>query len=190
MNRAATTDTRQVIIDAAHACFRQHGMRKTTIADIGRAAGLSRGTIYQYFRDKAAIVEACTESVTERFEQEMAKAMSAGTTLEDKLSRAAMFASQARRFIGPDEYFDEDELSLLLAKDAELLQEGVEFFTPYLAAAQQTGEVRENLDVQAAAEWFARILFSLVSTPSLTLDMDDPDIVRTFVRDHVVRGFR
>jgi hypothetical protein len=37
-------------------------------------------------------------------------------------------------------------------------------------------------------ERFARILFSLFSTPSSTLDMDDPDMVADFVRAHVVRG--
>jgi hypothetical protein len=65
----------------------------------------------------------------------------------------------------------------------------VEFFAPYLTAAKLTGEVRKDLDVEAAGEWFARMLFSLFSTPSSTLDMDDPEVVRLFVRDHLVRGF-
>ncbi|BBU21717.1 hypothetical protein AWC32_20190 [Mycobacterium xenopi] len=30
-----------------------------TIVDIARAAEVSRSTVYEYFRDKAAIVEAC-----------------------------------------------------------------------------------------------------------------------------------
>jgi hypothetical protein len=46
-----------------------------------------------------------------------------------------------------------------------------------------------DLDVQSAGEWFARILFSLFSTPSSTLDMDDPAAVADFVRAHVVRGY-
>jgi hypothetical protein len=32
-------------------------------------------------------------------------------------------------------------------------------------------------------------LFSLFSTPSSTLNMDDPDVVADFVRAHLVRGF-
>jgi len=188
---AATTDTRQTIIDAAFACFRQYGLRKTTIVEIGRTAQLSRGTIYQYFRDKAAIVEACAESTSQRFYREMVKAMDRGNTLEDKLSLAAAFVSRARRYMEPEqEYFDEDEVSLLLTKNAGvLLSECVDFFIPYLKAAKLTGEIRKGLDVQAAGEWYARILFSLFSTPVSTLDMDDPDVVRRFVRDHIVRGF-
>jgi hypothetical protein len=35
-----------------------------------------------------------------------------------------------------------------------------------LTAAKLTGEVRKSLDVAAAAEWFARMLFSLFMTSS------------------------
>ena len=70
-----------------------------------------------------------------------------------------------------------------------LLRECVEFFAPYLSAARLTGEVRKDLDVRAAGEWFARILFSLFSTPSSTLDMGNADVAAEFVRAHVVRGF-
>ncbi len=193
--RAATSktthvDTRQTIVDAAHACFHKYGLRKTTIVDIGQEAGLSRGTIYQYFRDKAAIVEACAENTSHRFYREMANAMNGGSSLEDKLSLAAVFVSQARRRAEPEKSFDEDEVSLLLTKNAgQLLRECVDFVAPYLIAAKLTGEVRKDLDVQAAGEWFARMLFSLFSTPSSTLDMDDPEVVRRFVRAHIVRGF-
>ena len=189
MTGTTTTDTRQVILRAALECFRQYGMRKTTVADIGRAAGLSRGTIYQYFRDKAAIVEACAETASQRFYREMARAMGRGESLEDKLGLAAVFVSQARRILDPEKSFDEDEVSLMLAKDAELLGECVDFLVPYLTAGKVTGEVRKDLDVQAAGEWFARILFSLFSTLSSTLDMNEPDVVYAFVRNHVVRGF-
>ncbi len=116
--------------------------------------------------------------------------MERGGSLEDKLSCAAVFVTQARRVIASEEYFDEDAISLLLTKDAGvLLRECVDFFAPHLSAAKLTGEVRKDLDVEAAGEWFARILFSLFSTPSSSLNMDDPYVVAEFVRAHVVRGF-
>jgi AcrR family transcriptional regulator len=194
MTRAAAftqaTDTRELIVESAFACFGKQGLQKATIVDIAKRAGVSRSTIYEYFPDKAAIVEACAEHASERFYREMSKAMDRGGTLEDKLCSAAVFVTQARRVIASEKYFDEDAISLLLTKDAAvLLRECVEFFAPYLSAARLTGEVRRDLDVEAAGEWFARILFSLFSTPSSTLDMDDPDVAAEFVRAHVVRGF-
>jgi AcrR family transcriptional regulator len=192
MTQALTqaTDTRELIVESAYACFGKHGLHKATIVDIAKRAGVSRSTIYEYFRDKVAILEACAENASERFYREMSKAMDQGSSLEDKLGCAAVFVTQARRVMASEKYFDEDAISLLLTKDAGvLLRECVDFFAPHLAAAKLTGEVRKDLDIQSAGEWFARILFSLFSTPSSTLDMDNADVVADFVRAHVVRGF-
>lgn len=187
---AQTTDTRELIVESAFACFGKQGLQKATIVDIAKHAGVSRSTIYEYFSDKATIVEACAEHASQQFYREMTKAMDPSSTLEDKLCAAAVFVTQARRAIASEKYFDEDAISLLLTKDAAvLLRECVEFFAPYLSAARLTGEVRKDLDIEAAGEWFARILFSLFSTPSSTLDMDDPEVAAEFVRAHVVRGF-
>jgi AcrR family transcriptional regulator len=184
------TETSELIIQAAYACFAKQGLQKTTIVDIARRANVSRSTIYEYFSDKGAILEACAEHASEQFYREMSKAMDRGASVEEKLSHAAVFVTQARRAISSEKYFDEDAVSLLLTKDAAvLLRECVEFIAPYLSAAKLTGEVRKDLDVDAAGEWFARILFSLFSTPSSTRDMDDPKVVSEFVRAHVVRGF-
>jgi len=184
------TETREVIIESAIACFGRHGLTKTTVVDIARAADVSRSTVYEYFRDRAAIVEACAEHSSQRFYREMARAMGQGVSLEDKLTLAAVFVARARRFVEPEMYFDADEVSLLLTKNAAvLLRECGEFLAPYLVAAKLTGEVRKDLDVVAAGEWFARMLFSLFSTPSSTLDMDDDQVVADFVRSHAVRGF-
>jgi AcrR family transcriptional regulator len=184
------TDTRELIIEAALGCFGRQGLTKTTVVDIARAADVSRSTVYEYFQDKSAIVEACAEHSSQRFYREMAKAMGRGESLEDKLTRAAVFVTRARRFVEPETYFDADEVSLLLTKNAAvLLRECTEFLAPYLTAAKLTGEVRKDLDVTAAAEWFSRMLFSLFSTPSSTLNMDDDDVVADFVRSHAVRGF-
>lgn len=190
MTHATATDTRELIVKSAYECFCRQGLQKTTIVDIARAADVSRSTVYEYFSDKGSVLEACAEHASEQFYREMSQAMDRGASLEEKLSHAAVFVTQARRVIASGKYFDEDAISLLLTKDAAvLLCECVDFFAPYLSAAKLTGEVRKDLDVEAAGEWFARILFSLFSTPSSTLDMDDPDVVAQFVRAHVVRGF-
>lgn len=187
---AQATDTRELIVQSACACFCKRGMQKTTIVDIARVANLSRSTVYEYFRDKSAIVEACAEHASERFYREMSKAMDRGSSLEEKLSCAAVFVVQARLVLASEKYFDQDAISLLLTKDAAvLLHECVDFLAPYLTAAKLTGEVRKDLDVATAGEWFARVLFSLFSMPSSTLDMDNPDVVAEFVLAYVVRGF-
>lgn len=41
-----------LILDAAYTCFTRHGVRRTTMDDIAREAGMSRPAVYQYVRNK------------------------------------------------------------------------------------------------------------------------------------------
>ncbi len=192
MTRAAVVDTRAVLISAAFRCFRTQGLRKTTIVDIVRAADVSRSTFYEYFRDKEMIVEACAEAASQSFYRKLATAIDrhGGSTLEDKLAQAAVFVTQARRVVEPESYFDQEEVNLMLTKNAStLLGECGEFLAPYISAARLTGEVRSDIDIRWASEWFARMLFSLFTTPSPYLESSNDDAVADFVRTHVVRGF-
>ena len=70
-----------------------------------------------------------------------------------------------------------------------LLRECVDFFAPHLSAAKLTGEVRKDLDAEAAGEWFARIFSRCSALRRRRWTMDDPDVVARFVAEHVVRGF-
>ncbi len=191
MTRATAVDTRAVLISAAFTCFRTHGLRKTTIVDIARAAEVSRSTFYEYFRDKETVVEACAEAASQGFYRKLARAIErdGGSTLEDKLARAGVFVTQARRLVESELYFDQEQVDLMLTKNAStLLRECGEFLAPYISAARLTGEVRSDLDIRSASEWFARILFSLFTTPSPYHDANDV-AVADFVRSYVVRGF-
>jgi len=60
MNLARRTpdETRQCILVAAWDLFRQVGFRKTTVADIAGALGMSSANIYRFFPSKDALTEA------------------------------------------------------------------------------------------------------------------------------------
>ncbi|OBB05014.1 TetR family transcriptional regulator, partial [Mycobacteriaceae bacterium 1482268.1] len=138
------------------------------------------------------IVEACAEAASQRFYLNMAKAIDrhGGSTLEGRLVRAAVFVTQARQVVEPELYFDQEEVNLMMTKNAAtLLKECADFLAPYVTAAKLTGEVRADLNLPSATEWFARMLFSLFTTPSPTIDMRDDDAVAEFVRAYAVNGF-
>lgn len=48
--------TRNQLLHAASTCFVRAGYRSTTVQDIHQAAGVSLGTFYQYFSDKADVM--------------------------------------------------------------------------------------------------------------------------------------
>jgi AcrR family transcriptional regulator len=50
--------TREAILVAAAERFGEQGYQRTTVADVAEAAGVSLGTVYQYFRDRSELVAA------------------------------------------------------------------------------------------------------------------------------------
>ena len=60
---AQRDSTRRSIVRAAGSCFRRQGFGATTVEDIARAAGTTRTTFYMYFKGKADVVAALSESV-------------------------------------------------------------------------------------------------------------------------------
>lgn len=186
-----STDTRTAIIEAAWLEFESAGTRQAKIVDIARRAGLSRGTVYTHFANKSAIIEAMADDALERIHAAMRQAMDLEDRLDEKLGRAAEVLARNRRLLWRwQQVFIDREVSAFLGdRNGRLLHATCQTIEPYIRRAHQAGETRPDLDVALAAEWFARILFSMYTTPSPNMDVDDPRAVRRFVVDHVVAGF-
>jgi AcrR family transcriptional regulator len=56
--------TKLQLLDAAERCFREKGVASTTLDDIAKSAGHTRGAVYWHFENKADIFEAVCERVT------------------------------------------------------------------------------------------------------------------------------
>ena len=61
--------TRHSLLDAAELLFQAQGVSRTSLNDIARSAGTSRGAIYWHFKDKADLFNAMMERVTLPLEQ-------------------------------------------------------------------------------------------------------------------------
>jgi AcrR family transcriptional regulator len=59
-------ERRDQILDCALEAFAEAGYHATSIADVCSRAGIGRGTLYQYFDDKRALLEALAERITKR----------------------------------------------------------------------------------------------------------------------------
>jgi AcrR family transcriptional regulator len=59
---------REKLLDAAETLFVAHGFRATAIEAIAEAAGISKVTVYGYFRDKDAVFVAVAERLAARME--------------------------------------------------------------------------------------------------------------------------
>jgi AcrR family transcriptional regulator len=66
-----SAERRAQIIEAALACFTRRGYNNTTMDDIVAASGLSKGTLYWYFKGKDDLFAAAIESFFEGYGQQL-----------------------------------------------------------------------------------------------------------------------
>ncbi len=75
---------REKIIDTAWELFHEKGFSETTINDIIREAGISKGTFYYYFRSKDNLLDTLSEILDREYER-LAKEEPEGMNAFDKL---------------------------------------------------------------------------------------------------------
>lgn len=76
------------IVETAERLFRQFGYRKTTVADIADALGMSTANVYRFFASKGAITEAVARKVTRDLADRVrAETGLPGLSAKERLSR-------------------------------------------------------------------------------------------------------
>ena len=186
------SDAEERIVEAAVRCLRRLGIQKTSVRDVALAAGLSRGTVYRYHADRAALVEAALTRIAADFVRSSEPSVRRRRTLAAQVGEAAVFiVSHAGdpdlTIATPGE--EGHVLAVLLTTQARPLVEAwVRFWAPFLAAAESRGEVRSGLDPRQAGEWIIRVLISFAILPSVSVDLTEAAAVRHFVGRHVVDG--
>lgn len=186
------SDADDRIVGAAVRCVLRLGLQKTSVGDVARAAGLSRGTVYRYYEDKAALVEAALSRIAADFVRSSEPDVRRRRTLAGQVGEAAVFITRHggdRRFAIAPPGDEEHLLAVLLSTQAgRLLDAWVDFWQPFLAAAEARGEVRLGLDARQAGEWIVRVLISFAILPSVSVDLADDGDLRRYVGRHVVAG--
>lgn len=80
---------REQILEGASRAFGEYGLRKTTIDDIIREAGVARATLYKHFGTKQDVFLAVVRMEAEEMIGEVERAVAGASTTRDKL-RAAL----------------------------------------------------------------------------------------------------
>ena len=191
----ATKNVRDRLIDAAEVCMRAKGIRSTTVSEVAEVAGVSRGWLYRHFPDKVSLLGAAIVRLNDAYWSE------AHGMLEqvDGLARQmALGISNARTA-----YDDPGALLMKLRTDEPeefaacagagvqgLIPDLADFWSRYLIAARDRGEIHPATDIAEASEWVARVVLSLATVPGDTLEPRDADAVATYVRRYVIPGLR
>lgn len=145
---------RNDIIDAAEVVFAQKGVDKATMADVAKAARLSRGLIYFYFKDKDDLYLAIMLRATQTLRTFFEKAVAIEKSGFDKIR--AMGRAYVDFSIKKPDYFhalvDFEARNIEAANpqenEAECLLEGnklLEMMTAVIIEGMQDGSIRQDI---------------------------------------------
>jgi AcrR family transcriptional regulator len=173
------------IASAALDQFADYGIRRSTIDDVARHAGVSRVTVFRRFTSKQRLVEFVVAREIRRGMDELDRAWRGDESLEDRLVHGFSFAVRFTR--------EHPLFGRLLKSEPEVLLplvtvDGGPALALYrsLIAQRLRAEVRAgraaSRDVDGAAEVVARLAMSLLLTPDGVINLDDESSVRAFVR--------
>lgn len=164
--------------------FAEHGIRRTSMEDVARRAGVSRMTVFRRFASKQRLVEVVIAREVHRGMQELDLLWEGAQTLEDRLVAGFEFAG---RYVRGHPLFDRllrSEPDVLLPP---LTLDGGPVLGLYrsLIANRLQAEINAGraatTDLDGVAEVMARLAISLLLTRDGTITLDDPHSVRRLV---------
>ena len=164
--------------------FAEHGIRRTSMEDIARRAGVSRMTVFRRFASKQRLVEIVIAREVHRGMQELDLLWEGAETLEDRLVAGFEFAG---RYVRGHPLFDrllrsEPEVLLPpLTLDGGPVLELYRSLIAHRLKAEVNAGRAASTDIDGVAEVIARLAISLLLTRDGTITLDDPHSVRRLV---------
>ncbi len=84
------------ILEAAFQTFFQYGVKRATMDDIARAAGMSRPALYLVYKNKADIFRACVLSMMDELRDRLAGIASSTGSAEARIMQVVRAGSSSR----------------------------------------------------------------------------------------------
>ncbi|GGJ38775.1 TetR/AcrR family transcriptional regulator [Streptomyces brasiliensis] len=171
------------ILDAALEQFTVFGLRRSSVDDVAKRAGVSRVTVYRRFQNKDKLVEHTLLRELSRFFQRLDSAVAALPTMEERVVEGFVVALRHTRahplFGGLLRLEPEVVLPYLTVHGGSSLFATVEYLTGHLRRAQQA-EGRPDEDPRPVAELMVRVAVSFLLNPASCIEMEDEDQARAF----------
>ena len=156
------------ISDAALKAFREHGYNKTRMKDIAQMAGMGKGTLYEYFKDKADILRFAFDQYFSVFSEGILKAMKEKTKPSEKILSLIDFALQHAAewenhcaiyvdYFGAARTEEQKQFSL-----SSMYVEMKDILESLIKEAQSAGEINEQYNPGALAELLLSIYDGII----------------------------
>lgn len=166
----AATEVRERLLDAAAYCYDKLGIRATNMADIAERAQVARRTLYRYFPNRQAILDAVVRREVDLFWDSFHATQKKFDDLGVYLVEGLIFTLQHAPTTRSHKFlFNEDVLPLVNRMYVENRQHTLDRVAMLRAVYErhlQRGGIRAGLDLVMLCEWFNRLAVSFLAAPS------------------------
>lgn len=187
-NDADDLDTR--ILDAALAEFETYGLRRVSVEDVAKRAGVARTTIYRRFTNKEQLLQAVILRECRRFLTAIAEATENLASPEDAVVEGFVVGLQSARthplMTRVLESEPEAVIPQLSMNGGAVMLAARDILADRLRRARP-GDAEDHNTV---AEVLLRLAVSLLIVPGGGLALDDEEAIRAFARDYLTRMLR
>jgi AcrR family transcriptional regulator len=177
------------VLDAALAQFEEIGIRRSTIEDIARRAGIDRVTVYRRVGSKDDVIQAVLVREARRLIDQVSADTAPLPTLEQRIAtsfaatvlhirRNALFS----RMVALD---GDTVLPRITTQASPLLTMGIAAAVRLLEQAQADGLLDPIADPQGISEVLIRLVHSFVLTPTGVVKLEDRAALEAFASAHL-----
>lgn len=170
--KAEAEQTRNDLLDAAEQLFDRQGVSHTSLADIAKAAGVTRGAVYWHFTDKDDLLKAMCERTCLPFDhltEQLLAELADGALAALRRHYLAVFGEVARSprtrqvfNILWNKYECPDDDSPVMQRRRQHLDESHQVLTTVLRAAREQGELRHPAEIVDLAVMLETMVMGLI----------------------------
>jgi TetR/AcrR family transcriptional regulator len=190
----ATPDSRALILDAGERLFAERGFARTTIKEIGRAAGVNSALLYYYFADKNRLYRAVLERLVGRLVVRTTSRLEATGSPEARLQ--AFVEAQAEVLIAHPNFprlivreLAESDGVHAVEQIQHIAATSFRLLCDVVREGQRSGVFRKGIDPRfAAISIVAQVAYFFVARPAIRVILDAgpdgpaPRVVRAYAR--------
>ncbi|MBU3826830.1 MAG: TetR family transcriptional regulator [Candidatus Anaerobiospirillum merdipullorum] len=188
----AAMRTKQIILDAAFSLFSEKGYDKTSLSDVARRAGVTRGAIYWHFEDKGELLCALCKELADKYNLVNNLERAANPEEEDPLGQlkrwvllhtsaeaAIFFSSEFAKILRSIFYTNNESLDSLRERVMELIYERNQLLSAAIRNAINHKQLPADLDIELACYCIADLLVGFCNRGNLSYEVASPEVLFT-----------
>lgn len=187
---------KQNIIDAAIKVFSKKGYTKTTVEEISKKAGVAKGLIYYYFKNKDAVFRECISSIRTQMknyiEENVDPELSAFERIRQRtLNLLKFFTDNREKFIL---FTDQSQNKKLSQKERKRMLkeflEGIDRSSGRFEEAKAEGTIAEDSDCRSLSLMLYAIVNMFMSYSLIAEEKLDPQKIFDEIDKHFLANLK